>query len=158
MDEHNDFDSISWQREDAAQAEGSAAFEANLPTRHVTDRRSESMSSEPQAGDQADNVDLAGIGRDGVLEVTVDAPLKENDGTKDAYVSYLVTTHVSFVSYSDNDVSADILCRQTSRRSRKRTFLSGDASQTSSSSDKRYIEITQPVPFLRYPRRTIWPM
>ncbi|KAI5285394.1 intercellular trafficking and secretion [Ascosphaera acerosa] len=32
---------------------------------------------------------------DGVLECTVDAPLKENDGTKDAYISYLVTTHVS---------------------------------------------------------------
>jgi hypothetical protein len=53
------------------------------------------MSSEPQAGENADDQDLAGIGRDGVLEVTVDAPLKENDGTKDAYVSYLVSTHVS---------------------------------------------------------------
>lgn len=52
------------------------------------------MSREPQAGEQADNVDLAGIGRDGILEVTVDTPMKENDGTKDAYVSYLVTTHV----------------------------------------------------------------
>ena len=52
------------------------------------------MSSEPQAGEHADNVDLAGIGRDGVLEVTVDTPIKENDGTKDAYVSYLVVTHV----------------------------------------------------------------
>lgn len=52
------------------------------------------MSSEPQAGEQADNVDLAGIGREGMIEVTVDTPLKENDGTKDAYVSYLVTTHV----------------------------------------------------------------
>lgn len=56
------------------------------------------MSSEPQAGEQADDVDLAGIGRDGILEVTVDSPLKENDGTKDAYVSYLVTTHVSLLS------------------------------------------------------------
>ena len=52
------------------------------------------MSSEPQAGENADATDLAGIGVDGILECTVDTPLKENDGTKDAYVSYLVTTHV----------------------------------------------------------------
>ena len=41
----------------------------------------------------ADDVDLAGIGG-GRLDCTVDTPLKENDGTKDAYVSYLVTTQV----------------------------------------------------------------
>lgn len=35
----------------------------------------------------------------GVLECTVDTPLKENDGTKDAYISYLITTHVSFTDY-----------------------------------------------------------
>ncbi|KAK5208728.1 intercellular trafficking and secretion [Exophiala xenobiotica] len=106
MDDHNDFDSVSWQREDGGQVEeGSDAFEANLPTRPATGRRSESMSSEPQAGDQADNVDLAGIGRDGVLEVTVDAPLKENDGTKDAYVSYLVTTHTDFKTFQRTDFS-----------------------------------------------------
>lgn len=28
------------------------------------------------------------------LECTVGSPIKENDGTKDAFVSYLVTTHV----------------------------------------------------------------
>jgi sorting nexin-4 len=49
----------------------------------------------PQAGPLADAVDLAGIG-DGVLECRVDSPLKENDGTKDAYISYLVTTHVGY--------------------------------------------------------------
>ena len=53
-----------------------------------------SAHEEPQAGPLADAVDLAGIG-DGVLECRVDSPLKENDGTKDAYISYLVTTHVS---------------------------------------------------------------
>jgi hypothetical protein len=52
-----------------------------------------STHEEPQAGPLADAVDLAGIG-DGVLECHVDSPLKENDGTKDAYISYLVTTHV----------------------------------------------------------------
>jgi len=94
MDDHGDFDSVSWQREDAP-TESSATFPANLPDRPASGRRSESMSSEPQAGEEADAVDLAGIGREGLLEVTVDQPLKENDGTKDAYVSYLVTTHAS---------------------------------------------------------------
>lgn len=55
-----------------------------------------SAQEEPQAGPLADAVDLAGIG-DGVLECQVDSPLKENDGTKDAYISYLVTTHVCFL-------------------------------------------------------------
>jgi sorting nexin-4 len=40
-----------------------------------------------------DPLDLAGVG-EGVLECSVTAPIKENDGTKDVFVSYLVTTHV----------------------------------------------------------------
>lgn len=51
-------------------------------------------SSEPlQAGPNADALDLAGVGR-GVLETTVSDPQTESEGTKDAYVSYLVTTEV----------------------------------------------------------------
>lgn len=34
---------------------------------------------------------------EGNLECTVSRPQKENDGTKDAFVSYLVTTNVSFL-------------------------------------------------------------
>ncbi len=41
----------------------------------------------------SDPLDLAGVG-DGILECTVTAPVKENDGTKDVFVSYLVTTNV----------------------------------------------------------------
>ncbi|EXJ78357.1 sorting nexin-4 [Capronia epimyces CBS 606.96] len=105
MDDHGDFDSVSWQREDAQQAESSAPFQADLPSRPGTGRRSDSISREPQAGEHADNVDLAGIGRDGILEVIVDSPLKENDGTKDAYVSYLVTTHTDFKTFQKTDFS-----------------------------------------------------
>ncbi|EXJ57106.1 hypothetical protein A1O7_07450 [Cladophialophora yegresii CBS 114405] len=105
MDDHGEFDSVSWQREEAPQAESSTPFHSSLPERPASGRRSDSLSSEPQAGDQADQVDLAGIGRDGILEVTVDTPLKENDGTKDAYVSYLVTTHTDFKSFQKTDFS-----------------------------------------------------
>lgn len=50
-----------------------------------------------QAGQTADDLDLAGVGT-ATLECTVTQPMKENDGTKDAYVSYLVTTTVCLPS------------------------------------------------------------
>lgn len=46
-------------------------------------------------GRKADPMDLAGVG-DAILHCEVTNPIKENDGTKDAYVSYLVTTNVCF--------------------------------------------------------------
>lgn len=46
-----------------------------------------------QAGPSADAVDLAGIG-DEKLITTVGDPQTVHDGTKDAFVSYLVTTDV----------------------------------------------------------------
>ena len=46
-----------------------------------------------QLGRNADPMDLAGV-EGGVLECIVSNPNKENDGSKDAYVSYLVTTNV----------------------------------------------------------------
>lgn len=97
MDEDNQFDSVQWQRDPEPtnnddRSNSSFPPQNNLPSRPAPGRSG--SSHEPQAGEDADGVDLAGIGPDGVLEVTVDTPLKENDGTKDAYVSYLVSTHV----------------------------------------------------------------
>lgn len=40
-----------------------------------------------------------------VLECNVSGALKENDGTKDAFVSYLVTTHTTFADFQKPDVS-----------------------------------------------------
>ena len=88
-----DFDNVTWQR-GAEHSEDSYSGETSLPYRTENGRRSSSTGSRPQAGETADQVDLAGVG-DGSLDCTVDTPQKENDGTKDAYVSYLVTTHVS---------------------------------------------------------------
>lgn len=48
---------------------------------------------EPQAGRNADKIDIAGVGN-GTLETKVSDPQTENEGTKDAFVSYLVTTKV----------------------------------------------------------------
>lgn len=107
MDQHDDFDNVSWKHD--------ADSDVSRPTTSGTDveeshrhesydhdangkRRMSSALEEPQAGPLADAVDLAGIG-DGVLECRVDSPMKENDGTKDAYISYLVTTNVRARSF-----------------------------------------------------------
>ena len=99
MDQHDDFDSVSWRNDPDS--------DLSRPTTSGTDaeepqglnydtngkRRMSSAHDEPQAGPLADPIDLAGIG-DGLLECEVSSPLKENDGTKDAYISYLITTQV----------------------------------------------------------------
>ncbi|KAJ5942062.1 hypothetical protein N7516_002230 [Penicillium verrucosum] len=104
MDQHDDFDSVSWKHDPDSDISRptTASTDAAEPseTHHDSNgkRRMSSAQEEPQAGPLADAVDLAGIG-DGVLECQVDSPLKENDGTKDAYISYLVTTHTDFKSF-----------------------------------------------------------
>ena len=85
----NDFDSVSWQNE----PENDISRPNNSQNHYGSDnsRKRKAKSGSTQVGPDA--VDLAGIG-DGRLDCKVDTPLKENDGTKDAYVSYLVTTNV----------------------------------------------------------------
>ena len=93
----SDFDSISWRNEpDSGNSGPSTAGPSNSDARtfgHGSNGKRRISRSPPQSGQNADGVDLGGIG-DGRLDCTVDTPLKENDGTKDAYVSYLITTHV----------------------------------------------------------------
>ena len=94
MEEETGFDSVQWQREEASSDNTSQPrLDTDLPIHSGNQQRDGSTSNEPQAGANADAVDLAGIG-EGVLECTVDAPQKENDGTPNAYVSYLISTHV----------------------------------------------------------------
>jgi len=95
--EEDDFDSVSWQNErasDTSRPTAAVTSELGDPVygANSSGKRKASPSSN-QAGSQADAVDLAGIG-EGRLDCTVDTPHKENEGTKDAYVSYLVTTKV----------------------------------------------------------------
>jgi sorting nexin-4 len=109
MDDHGDFDSVSWRNENESSAArrvtAEPSHDTTLPTRISNGKRRLSShhqhheaqsQAQAQAGELADPVDLGGIG-DGVLECSVDSPLKENDGTKDAYVSYLITTTVGLL-------------------------------------------------------------
>ena len=112
----NDFDSVSWQNDDpdsdTSRPSTHVVPEPGEPVygKNASGKRRASHSSN-QAGFQADAVDLAGLGG-ARLDLKVDTPLKENDGTKDAYVSYLVTTHVcqALARFLDtSDPKSDIL-------------------------------------------------
>lgn len=108
MEQETGFDSVQWERDQTPTSpEGPSFEESSLPRGSVSGRRTSTASSSdpPQAGENADAIDLAGIGPDGTLDCTVDSPMKENDGTKDAYVSYKVTTHSDFSSFMKSDFS-----------------------------------------------------
>jgi len=103
MEQETGFDSVQWERDQTPTSpEGPSFEESSLPRGSVSGRRTSTASSSdpPQAGENADAIDLAGIGPDGTLDCTVDSPMKENDGTKDAYVSYKVTTQVRTPDHS----------------------------------------------------------
>lgn len=112
---HDDFDSVSWRNdpesdvsrpttsETDAEPEFDYGFQST--TRGDTNGKRRVSLSRGDGGGGDDGDELEGEGEDeqldptagileGVLECSVDTPMKENDGTKDAYVSYLVTTHV----------------------------------------------------------------
>ena len=92
----DDFDNVSWRNEpSSAPSSNDNPSTLDGPSRRRTrDPSKQKASNDPEIDPNADAVDLAGIGEHGRLECTVGSPLKENDGTKDAYVSYLVTTNV----------------------------------------------------------------
>ena len=90
----NDFDSVSWQNEGDGETSRPATSQEDHGSSSAGKRKARDTSA--QAGIYADGVDLAGVGG-GRLDCTVSAPLKENDGTQNAYVSYLVTTNVCFL-------------------------------------------------------------
>jgi sorting nexin-4 len=97
--EDDEFSNVSWQRpphgntEEAGESSGGVRNE-NGPSNGSRVGQASEESRSPLGGD---HLDLAGVGS-GTLECTVSSPIKENDGTKDSYVSYLVTTHVCTLS------------------------------------------------------------
>ena len=91
----DDFSNVSWRNNPASQeAEpfSTSPREGGDGTGlgSTNGKRHESVG---QLGRNPDPLDAAGV-EGGVLECTVSSPNKENDGSKDAYVSYLVTTNV----------------------------------------------------------------
>ncbi|KAG6007519.1 Sorting nexin-4 [Claviceps pusilla] len=75
-----------------------AGDDAVVSVAHAGDRgrHAEGASGAGQAGHH--DMDPLGLGRER-LECHVGSPLKENDGSKDAFISYLITTHSTFQSF-----------------------------------------------------------
>lgn len=96
--DNGDFDNVSWRNEpsnDDSRPQTSSSVQSPSNQHSGSRSRRRTSHGQPQAGQDADAVDLAGIGEYGRLDCTVGSPLKENDGTKDAYISYSVTTQVA---------------------------------------------------------------
>lgn len=93
--EHEDFADVQWastphDNTDPDDRTALGAAGENRPSNAMRVASADSTHPGP------DPLDYAGVGN-AVLECTVSQPLKENDGSKDAYVSYLVTTNVCTV-------------------------------------------------------------
>lgn len=89
----DNFDSVQWGN-DSDQEDIPAPPISSAPSNQINGLSSGTDTvTSPQAGPNADGMDLAGIGR-GRLDTSVTDPQTEGEGTKDAYVSYLVTTDV----------------------------------------------------------------
>lgn len=91
--ENDDFANVSWQNDahgNATQQSAPGHLDEPKGTGAAHQGGISDVSHPEPAGDA---MDLAGVGNS-VLECVVGSPMKESDGTKDAYVSYLVTTHV----------------------------------------------------------------
>ncbi|KAI9770322.1 MAG: intercellular trafficking and secretion [Geoglossum simile] len=107
--DHGDFDSVSWRNELGSDGSrpataGTSDDDAVRQRHDANGKRRARAVTPPQAGYNADALDLAGVG-DGRLECTVGSPLKESDGSKDAFVSYLVTTHTDFPAFQKPHVT-----------------------------------------------------
>ncbi|RYP77250.1 hypothetical protein DL771_001299 [Monosporascus sp. 5C6A] len=91
--DQDDFSNVSWLSDGR---EAGAGFAASGSTDTVIE--AESPSAEDQRrGEELVREDPALTGD--ILECTVSEPRKESDGTKDAFVSYLITTNSTFPSF-----------------------------------------------------------
>ncbi|KAJ4160901.1 intercellular trafficking and secretion [Fusarium oxysporum] len=83
--QQDDFSNVSWSE-------------------HVHDQTSRTVPPAEEPGHDMNapgtglEIDAPSLGNE-VLECTVGTPIKENDGTKDAFVSYLITTHSTFSAF-----------------------------------------------------------
>jgi sorting nexin-4 len=86
----DNFSNISWHSEQNAERVGSSTSASHNPVGSPGFSSHQSDDTRTDDGRDADYGHSAGE----ILECTVAEPHKENDGTKDTYVSYLITTNV----------------------------------------------------------------
>lgn len=90
MDEDSGFANISWRHDD--EHEGRPGTTASARSDDLT-----RTASREQPSKQSKEI--------GKLECTVSKPQKELENTKDAYISYLVTTDTDYASFRSNRVT-----------------------------------------------------
>ncbi|KAK4100738.1 hypothetical protein N658DRAFT_450828 [Parathielavia hyrcaniae] len=98
LDQDN-FSNISWHSEQNQNNPGPSSSTSRDPAHSQT--YSNDRSDGRRTSHERDHGHAAGE----ILECTVSEPHKENDGTKDAYVSYLITTHTTFPSFQRPNTS-----------------------------------------------------
>ncbi|KXJ91333.1 hypothetical protein Micbo1qcDRAFT_163011, partial [Microdochium bolleyi] len=95
IDQQDNFSNISWHSDNQRQHQTTGFQGENSPPPALD-------VEPPSAEDQRHGEELLeedpGMSGD-VLECTVSEPRKESDGTKDAFVSYLVTTNSTFAVF-----------------------------------------------------------
>lgn len=96
--ENEDFSDAAWQptptpHENTGNTDGANESKNLAASGEARPENATRVANQDNTLPGPDPLDYAGVGNS-TLECTVTVPLKENDGGKDAYVSYLVTTHV----------------------------------------------------------------
>ncbi|EGZ77423.1 sorting nexin-4 [Neurospora tetrasperma FGSC 2509] len=97
--DQDNFSNISWHSEQNAESAASTAqvhHESNSSPEYARSGPDDGRPGDNAAGMEHDELDHSG---GEILDCTVSDPHKENDGTKDAYVSYLITTNTTFPSF-----------------------------------------------------------
>ncbi|KAL7268697.1 translation initiation factor eIF4A [Rhizina undulata] len=101
----DNFDSVPWREELEDDMED---YDASRPT--TAGYSSMEDSAPPRTGgsglhdDPPEGEDVEEGSMEGILETEVSLPQTENDGTKDAFVSYLVTTDTDFPTFQKSHV------------------------------------------------------
>ncbi|SPO07677.1 related to sorting nexin 4 [Cephalotrichum gorgonifer] len=90
--DQDNFSNVSWHSQQGDLDAGSSS-RTNGP---MEEEANNGVSAE--SGVRREEIGAHSLGPE-LLECTVTSPIKENDGTKDAFVSYLITTQVSIFSY-----------------------------------------------------------
>jgi sorting nexin-4 len=89
IEQHDEFSNVSWHSDQLNPAAALSGAASGAP---VFDDSEPVGAHHPEMEEDPTRLD-PGLSGD-ILECTVTEPLKESDGTKDAFVSYLITTNV----------------------------------------------------------------
>lgn len=115
--DQDNFSNISWHSEQ----NGGSAAASNTQAVHHEPNSPEYVRNGPDDGRKPGDNTKAGMDNDEldhsggeILDCTVSDPHKENDGTKDAYVSYLITTNVcAILSIQQHTCLRTLSCSQS---------------------------------------------